>query len=86
VITCLSVTDGTEKSVSTAKILEMEDNKQNTPRVIVEVEDSGPIKILGKIHLNDMQRGTEKDSIEVLLCRCGKSGNKPFCDESHRTK
>jgi CDGSH iron-sulfur domain-containing protein 3 len=64
----------------------MEDNKQNIPRVIVEVLDSGPIKILGKIHLNDMQRGTEEDSIEVLLCRCGKSGNKPFCDESHKTR
>lgn len=84
-IICHSVTDATEKSVSTDKLMKMEENNQNKPHVIVEVLDSGPIKITGKIHLNDMQRGKEEDSTEVWLCRCGKSRNKPFCDESHRT-
>jgi len=63
----------------------MEENSQNRHHVIVEVLDSGPIKITGKIHLNDVQRGNEEDSTEVWLCRCGKSRNKPYCDESHRT-
>jgi CDGSH-type Zn-finger protein len=63
----------------------MEENSQNKAHVIVEVLDSGPIKITGKMHINDMQRGNEEDSAEVWLCRCGKSRNKPYCDESHRT-
>jgi CDGSH-type Zn-finger protein len=63
----------------------MEENKQNIPHVFVEVVDSGPIKIIGKIHVNDMQRGTEEDTDEVWLCRCGKSKNKPYCDDSHKT-
>jgi hypothetical protein len=85
VIICHSATGDTEKSVSTDKLLEMEENNQKIPHVIVEVLDSGPIKITGKIHLNDMQRGNEEDSTEVWLCRCGKSRNKPYCDESHKT-
>jgi hypothetical protein len=85
VIICHSATGGTEKSVSTVKFLEMEEIKQNKTQVIVELLDSGPIKITGKIHINDMQRGTEADSNEVLLCRCGKSRNKPYCDDSHKT-
>ena len=76
---------GTGKSVSMVKLLEMEENSQNKARIIVEVLDSGPIKITGKIHLNDVQRGNEEDSTEVWLCRCGKSRNKPYCDESHKT-
>jgi CDGSH iron-sulfur domain-containing protein 3 len=63
----------------------MEEDNKNKPRVIVEVLDSGPIKITGKIHINDMQRGTEEDTYEVLLCRCGKSRTKPYCDDSHKT-
>jgi hypothetical protein len=69
-----------------AKIIEMEEIKQNKAHVIVEVLDSGPIKITGKIFINDMQRSTEDSPTEVWLCRCGKSGNKPYCDESHKTK
>jgi len=64
----------------------MEEIKQNKPAAFVEVMESGPIKITGKILVNDMQRGTEEISAEVWLCRCGKSSNKPFCDESHKTK
>ncbi len=63
----------------------MEESKQNKPDVTVEVLDSGPLKITGRIQINDMQRGTEEFSSEILLCRCGKSRNKPFCDDSHKT-
>jgi CDGSH-type Zn-finger protein len=64
----------------------MDEIKQNKPQVIVEMMDSGPIKITGKIHINDMQRGSEEFSTEILLCRCGKSSNKPYCDDSHKTR
>lgn len=85
-IICHFATEDTEKSGSTVKLKLMEEKKPDKPQTTVEVVDSGPLKISGKIHISDLQRGTESDFTEVLLCRCGKSGNKPFCDESHKTK
>jgi CDGSH-type Zn-finger protein len=64
----------------------MEEKKQVKPQAIIEVIESGPIKISGNIVIKDMKRGTEESPREVWLCRCGKSENKPFCDESHKKK
>jgi CDGSH iron-sulfur domain-containing protein 3 len=64
----------------------MEEKKTNKPQAIIEIIDSGPIKISGNIHLKDMQRDKEDFPTEIWLCRCGKSENKPYCDESHKTK
>jgi hypothetical protein len=67
-------------------IVIMEEKKQNKPQAIIEVIDSGPLKISGNIFIKDMQKGTEDFPKEILLCRCGKSDNKPYCDNSHKTK
>ena len=64
----------------------MEEKKQIKSQAIIEVIESGPIKISGNIIIKDMKRGTEVSAREVWLCRCGKSDNKPFCDESHKKK
>jgi CDGSH-type Zn-finger protein len=50
------------------------------------VVDSGPLKISGNFIIKDMKRGFEESVKEVLLCRCGKSDNKPYCDDSHNKK
>lgn len=55
------------------------------PGVRVTVTESGPISIRGPITLLD-QDGNEYDVSDrkrVVLCRCGASSNKPFCDGSH---
>jgi CDGSH-type Zn-finger protein len=62
----------------------MEENKQYKPQAIIEVLESGPLKITGNIIIHDIQRNTSDSSTEVWLCRCGKSSNKPYCDESHK--
>jgi CDGSH iron-sulfur domain-containing protein 3 len=64
----------------------MEEKKENKPKTTVEVIESGPLKISGFIILKDLQRDKETTMSEVRLCRCGKSSNKPFCDESHKNK
>ena len=52
----------------------------------IEVRENGPYKIRGPVSIVDaagvpfeIPPGTA-----VALCRCGHSGNKPFCDSSHR--
>jgi CDGSH-type Zn-finger protein len=62
----------------------MAENKQNKSQAIIEIIESGPLKISGNILIIDMKRGKEDHPKEVWLCRCGRSENKPYCDESHK--
>ena len=62
----------------------MEESKEHKNQAIIEVIDFGPLKITGNFMLKDLRRGTEDSLNEIWLCRCGKSANKPFCDESHK--
>ena len=64
----------------------MEEEKNIKAETLVEVIESGPLKISGNFILKDFKRDTETTPGEVWLCRCGKSASKPFCDESHKTK
>jgi len=62
--------------------MEANDNKKSL--TIVEVIDDGPLKISGNIVLKDLKRDIIDNFTEILLCRCGRSGNKPYCDSSHK--
>jgi CDGSH-type Zn-finger protein len=64
----------------------MEENKENKSQALIEIIDFGPLKITGNFMLKDLKRGKEESPGEVKLCICGKSGNKPYCDESHKNK
>ena len=74
----------TGKSVLVVNISVMEENKEQKSQAIIEVIDFGPLKITGNFILKDLKRDTEDSQREVCLCRCGKSGNKPYCDGSHK--
>jgi hypothetical protein len=69
---------------STAKIAKMDEKKEHKPQATVEVIEFGPLKITGNFIIKDLKRDTEISPGEIFLCRCGKSGKKPFCDESHK--
>ena len=62
----------------------MEDKKDFKSQATIEIVDNGPIKITGNILIRDSKRDLTDNSEEVYLCRCGRSGNKPYCDESHK--
>jgi CDGSH-type Zn-finger protein len=52
----------------------------------IAVFDNGPLKVSGEFALKD-GKGRPFDLAgreSVALCRCGRSGNKPFCDGSHK--
>jgi CDGSH-type Zn-finger protein len=58
------------------------------PPSIGEVEDPalgcrGPLWVRGGISIESQDGETYEKRNRVTLCRCGASGNKPFCDGSH---
>ena len=48
----------------------------------IEIMDDGPLIVNNLRSLEGAGEGAVKK--KVALCRCGASGNKPFCDGSHR--
>ena len=57
--------------------------------VEIKVRESGPYKVTGPIRLIDAD-GNEYDLPDdgkpIVLCRCGGSTTKPFCDGTHSRK
>ena len=54
-------------------------------RVVIKVRHNGPYKVTGPIRLIDAD-GNEFEIPEgdgIVLCRCGASTTKPFCDKTH---
>lgn len=55
----------------------------NTKQTKIEVQENGPLLVYGNVELVDTEgNSTQKEKI-TALCRCGASGNKPYCDGSH---
>lgn len=58
------------------------------PDVTIRIRDNGPLVIEGPFKLVDAEGNTftlASEKPAFALCRCGNSGNKPFCDGSHKT-
>jgi CDGSH-type Zn-finger protein len=54
--------------------------------VEIKVRANGPYKVTGPVRIVDPE-GHEfvlPEGDSVVLCRCGHSRTKPFCDKSHR--
>lgn len=50
----------------------------------VRAARNGPLFQRGRIRVTDNEGNVIREDTRVALCRCGESGNKPFCDGSHR--
>ena len=53
--------------------------------VVIKVRNNGPYKVTGPVTIIDAD-GNEFELPEgegVVLCRCGASTTKPFCDKTH---
>jgi CDGSH-type Zn-finger protein len=56
--------------------------------IVIRCRENGPLVIQGPFCLIDHKGNAfllPTDKPFVALCRCGASGNKPFCDGSHKT-
>lgn len=54
--------------------------------VTIKARANGPYRVEGAVRLIDAE-GNEfvlPEGEAIVLCRCGRSANKPFCDKSHR--
>jgi CDGSH-type Zn-finger protein len=54
--------------------------------VTIDVRANGPLKVTGPVTIRDAE-GQEFElppGTSVVLCRCGHSSNKPFCDTTHK--
>lgn len=50
----------------------------------ITITKNGPYQVAGDIELNIDQELQPPSSEHYVLCRCGASGNKPYCDGSHK--
>ena len=57
--------------------------------VEIKVRDDGPYKITGPVRIVDgegveLTPPADERGRPVVLCRCGQSRTKPFCDAAHK--
>lgn len=55
--------------------------------VRIRLRDDGPMVVDGQVTVVDAEGNAfalPTDKSLLALCRCGQSGNKPFCDGSHK--
>jgi uncharacterized Fe-S cluster protein YjdI len=50
----------------------------------VETMPNGPLLVHGKVTVKHGEESITKDGKVTAFCRCGASGNKPFCDGTHK--
>lgn len=50
---------------------------------IVEVIENGPLLVYGNLTVKDKAGNEEHKNKVTAFCRCGQSGNKPYCDGTH---
>lgn len=51
---------------------------------IVEVTPNGPLLVYGNVTVKRADGTETKHHKVTAFCRCGASGNKPYCDGTHR--
>jgi len=50
----------------------------------IQVTDNGPVLVHGNVDIEHPDGTVEAKEKVTAFCRCGMSGNKPFCDGTHR--
>ena len=53
--------------------------------VRIKVRENGPYLVTGRVTLIDAEGHEYTVEENFVLCRCGQSQTKPFCDGSHKT-
>lgn len=59
------------------------ENEQPAKSNTVQIAYNGPLYIMGELQIENAPQDMPGVKFRAALCRCGQSGNKPFCDNSH---
>ena len=59
------------------------DEDPATGKLTVTATVNGPLFLKGGFEIRDSEENTSYRGSQAALCRCGYSGNKPFCDGTH---
>ena len=62
---------------------ETEKSESISSEIIAETIPNGPLLIYGNIIVKDANGNQIQKNKVTAFCRCGASGNKPYCDGSH---
>ena len=54
------------------------------PEPQIRIVPNGPLLISGAVRIVDADGNVLHEGERAALCRCGGSGNKPFCDGTHK--
>jgi CDGSH-type Zn-finger protein len=54
-------------------------------QITITPTDDGPYLVRGTVALLDAEGGSYDVGETIALCRCGRSGTRPFCDGSHES-
>ena len=52
--------------------------------VTIKSLTDGPLEVSGEVEILAADGSLVKETSKSYLCRCGHSGNKPFCDGAHK--
>ncbi|WP_024441512.1 MULTISPECIES: CDGSH iron-sulfur domain-containing protein [unclassified Mycobacterium] len=53
---------------------------------LVKPVRNGPVLVSGPVRIETPDGVVESDRFMVAICTCGRSGNYPLCDTSHRRR
>lgn len=53
-------------------------------KTVIKINHNGSIRVSGDVELVDAEGNKFEVGAAFSLCRCGQSGNKPFCDGTHK--
>lgn len=59
------------------------DKRAESLNTKIEVLENGPLLVYGTVTVTDRNGEEELKNKTTAFCRCGGSGNKPFCDGTH---
>lgn len=60
--------------------------KEELTSIKIRMVQSGPLLVEGSAHIFGPDGNFIKESSHIVLCGCGQSANRPFCDGSHIRK
>ena len=62
---------------------EIKENTVTSSETLVEVLPNGPLLVYGNVKVKDKEGHETTKNKVTAFCRCGQSGNKPYCDGTH---